>query len=104
MIIELKKAGFTMKEIMDMTFDQFEYFYRFARVRYFESLANMVLVFHAKPKRLYQDIMRMIRNLEYGKRRDVPFYDKEKFKQFVRHLPGVVVEVKNESGGINGSN
>lgn len=103
MILELKYAGFSLDEIWNMTFDQLEFFYRFARARYLESVASMTLAFHSKPKRFYSDLMRMIRDLERGGRKKVPFHDREKFKEYVKKLPGVIVETK-QVGDIDGSN
>jgi len=99
MYLELRLGGFAHDEIEDMTLDQLVLFYRFLRARFLETVSYLTLAFHSKPRRFYNELMRNIRTLELG-RKEVPYYDRARFKEYVKRLAGVVVE---EQGGDSGS-
>lgn len=93
MYVELRLGGFSHRDIEDMTIDQMQLFYRYVRARFLETISYYVLAHHSKPKRFYNDLMRNIKLLESGKK-EIPYYDKEKFREYVRRLEGIIVEEK----------
>ena len=100
MYMELRFAGFSHDEIVNMTVDQLVLFGRFARARYLESVAYQAMAYHPKPKVFVRNVLNLVKSLERGGT-GIPYYDREKMKQIVRSIPGVVVE-ETKSGSGNG--
>ncbi len=93
---ELVRAGWSLGELAELPLDSWLALYKAVKNKETERLVSLVTVFHAaEPKQLRDRLESQARKILGTEAEDVPLWaDRDKFKRWLRNIPGVAIEEK----------